>query len=151
MEVTGTWEDPGFAGRPLPGPDDLSSEYWAAARAGELWYQECGACGHRQFYPRYLCTACGAAPEWRVASGRGTVHTFTVVRKNLAPPFDRLTPYVLAVVELEEGPRMMGNITHCEPDEVGIGMAVTVYAVAVDEEVAVPFWRPHRPPAAPGS
>jgi uncharacterized OB-fold protein len=70
------------------------------------------------------------------------VHTFTVVRKNLAPPFDRLTPYVVAVVELAEGPRMMGNVTHCDPDQVRIGDAVTAYAVAVDDGVAAPFWRP---------
>lgn len=145
MEVTGTWDDPAFAGRPLPAPDDLSAEFWRAARSGELRYQQCPACGHRQFYPRLLCTECGATPEWKAASGRGTVHTFTVVRKNLAPPFDRLTPYVVAVVELEEGPRMMGNVTHCDPDEVRIGMAVAAYAVAVDEGIGVPFWRPQAP------
>ncbi len=142
MEVSGSWDDPDLAGRPLPGPDMLSAGYWEAARRGELRIQECPACGHRQFYPRLLCTECGGTPEWMAASGRGTVHTFTVVRKNLAPPFDRLTPYVVAVVELDEGPRMMGNVTHCDPDRVRIGMAVTAYAVVADEGIGVPFWRP---------
>jgi uncharacterized OB-fold protein len=142
MEVSGSWEEPDYAGRPVPGPDTLSAEFWDAASRGELLIQECPVCGHRQFYPRLLCTECGATPEWKAASGRGTVHTFTVVRKNLAPPFDRLSPYVVAVVELAEGPRMMGNVTHCDPDEVSIGMDVTAYAVIADEGIGVPFWRP---------
>ncbi|MGO9456933.1 MAG: Zn-ribbon domain-containing OB-fold protein [Acidimicrobiales bacterium] len=142
MEVSGSWDAPDFAGRPLPDADMLSAGYWDAARHGELRIQECPACRHRQFYPRFLCTECGGTPEWMAASGRGTVHTFTVVRRNLAPPFDRLTPYVVAVVELDEGPRMMGNVTHCDPDRVRIGMEVTAYAVVADEGIGVPFWRP---------
>jgi uncharacterized OB-fold protein len=142
MEVTGSWEDADYQGRPVPDPDALSAEYWEAAGRGELRYQECPVCHHRQFYPRLVCTECGATPEWRASSGRGTVHTFTVVRKNLAPPFDRLVPYVVAVIELEEGPRMLGNVTDCHPDGVRIGMAVTAHAVVAEDGIAVPFWRP---------
>ena len=142
MEVSGTWEDPDFSGRPVPGPDTLSAEFWDAAHRGELLIQECPVCHHRQFYPRLLCTECGATPEWKAASGRGTVHTFTIVRKNLAPPFDRLSPYVVAVVELEEGPRMMGNVTGCAPDDVAVGMPVKAYAVKIEDGLAIPFWEP---------
>jgi len=142
VEVLGTWDDPLYAGRPVPAPDALSGAFWTAAAGGELRIQECPECGHRQFYPRLLCTACGSTPHWAVASGRGTLHTFSVVRKNLAAPFDRLTPYVVAMVELEEGPRMMGNVTHCDPADVHIGMALTAYAVQAVEGIAVPFWRP---------
>jgi len=135
--VTGTeWE------RPLPVRDPVSAPYWEAATRGELVVQECAKCGHRQFYPRAVCTACGGDPEWLTCSGRGTVHTFTVIRQNHAKPFRDELPYVVAMVELDEGPRMMGNLTGCEPDEVRIGLPVEVYFVHADEGVAVPFWRP---------
>jgi uncharacterized OB-fold protein len=142
MEVVADWEDPRFAGRPRPDPDQLSAQFFAAADAGELRYQECPSCGHRQFYPRLLCTECGGEPEWRTASGRGSVHTFTVVRQSLMAPFDGLAPYVIAMVELDEGPKMMGNVTDCDPVDVHIGMAVSAYAVRVEDGVSVPFWRP---------
>lgn len=141
MEVSRTWEDPQFAGRPVPRPDDLSTEYFGAADRGELLYQECTSCGNRQLYPRLACTNCGAEPVWRTASGRGVVHTFTVVRQS-GPPFNQFLPYVLAVVELEEGPRMMGNVTDCDPADVSIGLPVVAYGVRVEEGLAVPFFRP---------
>jgi uncharacterized OB-fold protein len=133
--------------RPLPAADNVTSPYWEAAARGEVLYQACPACGNRQFYPRALCTACAAEPEWRVASGRGTVHTFTVIRQNWAQPFNELAPYVVAMVDLEEGPRMMTNITGCDPDEVRIGMAVEAYTLTVEDGLGLVFWRPV---AAPG-
>jgi uncharacterized OB-fold protein len=128
--------------RPLPAPDRVSAPFWAAADEGRLLYQECPACNHRQFYPRAVCTACGADPEWAEASGRGVVHTYTVVRQYGAPPFRDELPYVVAMIELEEGVRMLGNVTDCDVDAVEIGMPVQAYAIAVAEGVAVPFWRP---------
>ncbi|HMD45795.1 MAG TPA: Zn-ribbon domain-containing OB-fold protein [Acidimicrobiales bacterium] len=142
MEVSTDWTDPAFAGRPIPRPDPVSAEYFAAAERGVLLYQECPSCGHRQFYPRGICTGCGGDPEWAEASGRGTVHTYSVIRQSLTPPFASLVPYVVAIVELAEGPRMMGNLTDCDPAEVRIGMPVEAYAVRVEEGLAVPFWRP---------
>ena len=133
---------PPMEGRPLPGPDTVSTAYWEAAARGELLYQECPTCGNRQFYPRAMCTACAADVEWRQASGRGTVHTFTVIRQNLAKPFREVLPYVVAMVELDEGPRMMGNVTGCDADDVHIGMAVECYVVKVEDDLGVPFWRP---------
>jgi uncharacterized protein len=135
--VTGTeWE------RPLPVKDAVSAPYWEAAARGELVVQECPKCGHRQFYPRAVCTDCGADPEWLTCTGRGTVHTFTVIRQNHAKPFKEELPYVVAMVELDEGPRMMGNVTGVEADDVRIGLPVEIYFVAADDDVAVPFWRP---------
>ena len=128
--------------RPIPYPDNASREYWAAAAEGRLLYQECPKCGNRQLYPRVACTKCGATPEWRDASGRGTVHTFTVIRQNWAAPFKELMPYVVAMVELDEGPRMMTNLTDCTPDDVSIGMPVEAYVVKVEDGLGLPFWRP---------
>ncbi len=139
-----TGQGPVIEGRPLPQPDHVSATYWEAAARGDVLYQECPRCGNRQWYPRALCTACGADPEWATASGRGTVHTFTIVRQNLAEPWGGLLPYVVAMVELEEGPRMMTNITGCDPEDVYIGMPVEAFTVEVEERLGLPFWRPAR-------
>lgn len=144
IEVLGA-DAPGVVpveGRPLPMIDNVSKAYWEAAARGELLFQECPKCGHRQFYPRACCTECGADPEWKPATGRGTVHTFTVIRQNWSPPFSEILPYVVAMVELDEGPRMMTNITHCDPDEVRCGMPVEAYVVKVEDGLGLPFWRP---------
>lgn len=135
--VTGTeWE------RPLPRKDGVSAPYWEAAARGELVVQECPSCGHRQFYPRAVCTQCGGDPGWLTCSGKGTVHTFTVIRQNHAKPFRDELPYVVAMVELEEGPQMMGNVRGCDVGDVYIGLPVEVFFVEADEGIAVPFWRP---------
>lgn len=133
---------PDLTDRPLPQADHVSATYWEAAARGELLIQECPACGHRQFYPRAMCTACAADPEWKPASGRGTVHTYTVIRQNLAPPWKQWLPYVVAMIELDEGPQMMSNVTHCDIDQLRVGLPVECYMVAVEDGLAVPFWRP---------
>ncbi len=128
--------------RPLPRPDFVTAPYWEAATRAELLIQRCPACGHRQFYPRALCTVCGADPEWERASGHGTVHTFTIIRQNYAKPFCDQLPYVVAMIELDEGPMMMTNITDCLVDDVSIGMPVEASFVIVDDGIGVTFFRP---------
>jgi len=120
----------------------VSAPFWEGCARGELLIQRCPACGHRQFYPRAMCTACAATPEWETASGRGTVHTFTVIRQNHAKPFRDLLPYAVAVVELDEGPRMMGNVVGCPIDDVAVGMPVEVHFDAAGDDLAIPYWRP---------
>ena len=127
---------------PCRNPTTSVAEYWAAAARGELLVQECPRCGHRQFYPRALCTGCGGDPVWLTASGRGTVHTFTSSASTGCRPFRDELPYVVAMVELDEGPLMMGNVTDCQVDDVHVGMPVEVHFVKVDDEVGVAFWRP---------
>jgi uncharacterized OB-fold protein len=80
--------------------------------------------------------------EWVRSEGRGTVYTFTVTHQNQAPPFRGALPYVLADIELEEGVRMLSHLVGCAPDDVRIGMRVRVEFVDVDDEVAVPRFRP---------
>jgi uncharacterized OB-fold protein len=128
--------------RPVPVADPATEAYWSGLLEGRLLIERCVACGHRQFYPRGICTDCGADPEWEEASGRGTVHTFTIIRQNGARPFRDELPYVVAVVHLEEGPMMMGNVTGCPVEDVTIGMAVQAYAVKAADGVGVPFWEP---------
>jgi uncharacterized OB-fold protein len=132
------WDRSGLA------PAALDREFFVAAARGELLYQRCPACGHRQFYPRLLCTACAGTPEWAQASGRGTVHTFTIIRQNGAKPFKDLLPYAVAMIELEEGVRMMGNVTGVPVEQVKIGLRVEAYAVECGDGMAVPFGRAAR-------
>jgi uncharacterized protein len=128
--------------KPIPQPDNVNRDYWAACARGELMVQECPDCGSRQFYPRALCTACGGEPRWLTTAGRGTIHTFTVIRQYGMPPFRDELPYVVAMVELEEGPLIMGNVTDCAVDDVRVGMPVEVHFSKIDDEVGIPFWRP---------
>lgn len=128
--------------KPLPQPDGVSARYWEAAAEGKLLIQRCPHCGEHQFYPRALCTTCGGDPEWVEAAGRGTVHTFTVVRQMGMRPFRDELPYVVAMIELDEGPRIMGNVTDCDPESVEIGTPVEVHFVRVDETTGIPYWRP---------
>jgi hypothetical protein len=130
--------------RPKPEPDAFERPFFEAAARGELLYQRCPKCRHAQFYPRAVCTSCGADPEWATASGRGAVHTYTVVRQNGMPPFKDELPYVVAMVELPEGVRMMGNVTGCDADEVSVGAKLEAYAVEFAPGLALPFWRPAR-------
>jgi len=122
-------------------PGALDRAFFEAAARGELLYQRCPACDHRQFHPRLLCTACGGDVAWATASGRGVVHTFTIVRQNGMPPFKDELPYAVAMIDLEEGVRMMGNVTGCAVESVRVGMPVEAYAIECGDGMAVPFWR----------
>ena len=109
--------------------------------------QRCRDCGTVQHKPRGVCASCLSGDiEHFVASGRGTVHTFTVTHQNQAPPFAQHLPYVLAYVELPEGPRVLTHVVGCEPDAVRIGMRVVADFATPErddgEELAVPRFRP---------
>jgi uncharacterized OB-fold protein len=98
---------PGLA----PLADQFSETYWSAARDGTLLIQRCLSCGRHQFYPRAHCAGCFApGPEWTEASGRGRLHTYAVVHRTPNAEFAGGCPYVLAIVELDEGPRMTARI-----------------------------------------
>jgi uncharacterized OB-fold protein len=125
----------------LPTPDLETQPYWDAAKEGKLLIKRCSACGRAHFYPRPFCPHCWSDDvEWEEASGRATLYTFTIVRRNDLPPFPDRVPYVAAVVDLEEGPRMMTNVEGCDPDEVEIGMDLTV-AFREEDDFAIPVFR----------
>jgi hypothetical protein len=128
--------------KPIPARDPVSTTYWEAAAEGRLLIQRCTSCGSRQFYPRALCTTCGAVPDWEEVSGRGVVHTFTVIRQQGGRPFRDELPYIVAMIALEEGPMMMGNVTGCTVEKVFIGLAVRAYIVEAEPGVGVPYWEP---------
>ena len=129
--------------RPAPIPDADSAPYWSAAHDGRLVVQRCTAVRRPQLYPRDRCLVCRGPVEWVEASGRGTVYSFTVIRQNYARPFRDWIPYVVALVDLEEGPRVMTNIVGCEPDAVRIGAcAVRARFEAVSEEAGIALFAP---------
>jgi uncharacterized OB-fold protein len=123
----------------LPAPSSLSQPYWDGARAGKLLFQQCRACGHNWHPPMPLCPACHSNDvEWRAAAGRGSVYTYTVVRHPTHPAFADLVPYVVAVVELDEGPRIVTNIQRCPVDDVHGGMRVAIVFEDVNGSVSLP-------------
>jgi uncharacterized OB-fold protein len=102
-----------------------SRPYWDAAAKGRLTFKKCLSCGHVQFPPRHLCPVCWSDRlEWIEHPGRGRIHSFTIVHRAPAPGFD--VPYVLAVIDLDGGPRMMSNIVGPDAVKAAIGDAVEV-------------------------
>jgi uncharacterized OB-fold protein len=108
-------------------PPERADAFFDAAREGKLLIQRCGSCDRHQFYPRQVCVHCGSADvEWTEASGRGTVHTFTVIHQQGMPGWRDETPYVAAVIDLDEGVRMTSNVVGVDAADVKIGMSVQV-------------------------
>lgn len=113
--------------KPRPAPSAETRPFWEACARGELLYQYCTACSRAQFYPRAHCAACQAPrPEWRRSAGLGSVYSHTTVHRAPTPAFKPMVPYVIALVDLDEGFRMMMNVLDCEPSTVAIGARVRV-------------------------
>jgi uncharacterized protein len=132
-----------YAG-PLPTPTPETRPFWEAAKRHELRLPRCRQCGPFFFYPRATCPRCLSSDlEWQAVSGRGTLHTFTIVHRG-PRNFPLPSPYVMAIVELDEGPRMMTNLVDVQPDPetLEIGMPVEVTWADVTPEVTLPHFRP---------
>jgi uncharacterized OB-fold protein len=132
---------------PAPAPVVLPEvkPFWDATAEGRLVLPKCSDCGTLIWYPRPYCPACASLNvEWIDASGRGTVYSFTVNRRGAAdlPDYRGVGTFVLAYVELEEGPRMMTNIVDCDPDTVEIGQKVEVVFQDTGQGTALPRFRP---------
>jgi uncharacterized OB-fold protein len=128
--------------RNIPRPTPETTPFWNGCREKRLLIQRCTACGHRQFYPRLICSRCQGSPEWIEASGRATIETFTVVRQAISPAYAGDVPYVVAIVRLAEGPTMMTNVVGCDPAQLALGMAVTVVFEPLNAEITLPKFRP---------
>lgn len=112
---------------PAPIANADSQPYWAAARERRLVIRKCKACGELHFMPRHLCPVCWSDQlEWVDAKGTGSVHSFTVIRRASDPAFAPLVPYAVALIDLDEGPRMMANIVGTDALAVKIGDRVQV-------------------------
>jgi uncharacterized OB-fold protein len=130
--------------RPIPKPTPETAEFWAGARRHELRIQRCRACGRAYFFPRPFCPHCASHDvEWFTASGRGRLYSY-VINHRPPPGFQDAAPYVIAVVELDEGPRMMSNVVGVEPspERLPADLPLEVAWEQLSEEITVPLWRP---------
>ena len=129
--------------KPLPIVDPESAPYWSALKAKRLVLKRCRDCGRAHFYPRALCPHCHSdALEWSDARGTGSIYSFTVARRPAGPAFKADTPYVVAVVDLDEGARMMTNIVTDDVNAVRIGQRVSIVFEAVTDEITLPKFKP---------
>lgn len=110
---------------PLPLIGEDARWYWEGARQGQLLIQHCLDCGLAQFYPREICRACHSRRlEPRPSTGRGTIYSYTIVYRAPIPALRPRVPYVIALVDLEEGVRVMSNVLCTAPDQIRIGQKV---------------------------
>lgn len=133
--------------KPLPAPDPDSQAYWDGLKEGHLLLQHCSGCGHVQLYQQAICRKCaGADLVHRPASGRGTVHSFSVVHRAPGPAFKQDTPYAVLLVELAEGPRMISSLADgCDPMGVVFDMPVELVCAKVGDAIVLPRFRPIAP------
>ena len=126
-------------GRPIPRRTPTSAPYFDAAREGKLRLQECPRDGFF-FYPRSRCPKCLEDDwSWKDVSGRGEIYSYTIDRIGLDPAQRARVPYVVAIVELEEGPRLTTNIVDCEVGGVFVGMPVRVAFEDLGRETLIHF------------
>ncbi len=128
--------------RPLPERSELAGPYWAAARERRLAIQRCLRCDTYRFPPEIACSHCGSGDyEWATVSGRATLYTWTVAHPPLLPFFRERAPWPIAVVQLEEGPRMVTNIVGVPLDGYAIGIPLAVDFEDVEGDITLVVFR----------
>jgi uncharacterized OB-fold protein len=134
------------AEKPLPLADRDAQPYWDGTAQETLLLQRCGACQAYRHPPSPTCPRCFSADHaWVPASGSGTVYSFVVVRRAFNPAWEPDVPYVVAVVQLAEGPKLVTNIVNTPVENVAIGQPVTVTFDHVSDTVALPKFQPASP------
>jgi uncharacterized OB-fold protein len=132
--------------RPLPTPMTPEAKpYWDGLKSRTLMLPRCGDCGHTFFYPRVLCPVCHSrAISWVQASGRGKLHAFGIAHQTFNKAYKVPPPYVLAMIELEEGPRMLSNLINVKPDPrtIKCDMPVEVVFHTLTDDVTLPLFQP---------
>ena len=131
------------AERPLPKHKEFdTADFWAATLDKEFKYQQCDNCEKIIFYPRRTCTGCTDSKlQWKVSKGLGKVYTFSIVRLSYHPFFKQKLPYVVAWIDLDEGPRILSNVVGCDADACKIGMDVKL-EWEEHEDLNIPLFKP---------
>jgi hypothetical protein len=129
--------------KPLPKATKWSKAFWEGAKQHRLLLKTCKACGHIDHPPYLFCTNCqGDNHEWIEASGKATLYAFAINEVGVPFPFIPDLPYVTALVDLKEGPRMISTIVECDLKSIRNGMALEVVFDDVSPEYSLPKWRP---------
>lgn len=129
--------------KPLPVVTEENRPFWEGCQQGKLLLQYCSGCQQYQFYPRLYCMHCGSDTlRWVEASGNGVIYSYTIIHQNKSPEFVHETPYNVAIVQLEEGPRMMSNIVDIDSAELQVDLPVTVAFDRVTDFITLPRFRP---------
>jgi hypothetical protein len=135
-----------IARRPLPEITPLTQPFWSAAKEHRLVMQRCDGCATFRFPPELGCFECGSTEAtWTPVSGRATLYTWTVAHPPLLPYFAERAPWPVAVVELEEGPRMVTNLIDVPVEGYAVGLALVVDFEDVEEGITLPVFRPAGP------
>ena len=132
----------------IPLANSDTKPFWDGCLEGKLLLQRCSKCGAYRHPPSPACANCLSEEcEWVPSTGQGTVYTFTVVRENRARGWDKMVPYVLAVIELDEGVRMLTNLVDIAPEAVTIGMPAVATFAELDGTTKLPLFKPREPRA----
>ena len=127
----------------IPSPDMETQPFWDGCREGKFLLRHCNACGRDHYYPRPFCPSCwGDDVSWKEASGRGKLYTYSIVHVNDLPPFNERVPYVAAIVELDEGPRMMTRIVDCDAEALDVGTRLRARFEPLDDDVTIIVFAP---------
>lgn len=127
----------------LPTPEADTVEFWEAAHQGRFLLRHCEECGAISYYPRPFCPRCWSERvSWQEASGRATLYSWSVIHSNDQPPFRDRVPYVAAVVDLEEGPRMMTNVIDCDLAALRVDMPLVLRFMPISDEFSLPVFTP---------
>ncbi len=129
--------------KPVPTPSAVTQPFWDGLKVGELRLQRCADCARKVFYPRTICPHClSDRLNWVRATGRGKVYSYTIVRRAMNPAFGEDVPYVFAIVELEEGPRVTTNVIHCPAEAVRVDMPVRAVYDGITPEISLLKFEP---------
>ena len=129
--------------KPFPKRNGDTTPFWEGCRRHELRFQQCRDCGHVRWPPSDFCPRChAAASNWMISKGTGRIYTFAVYHVAFHPGFAADLPYTVAVVALDEGPRLLTNIVGCRPEAVRCDMAVAVVWEDIDEGISLPKFSP---------
>lgn len=133
--------------KPLPKPTKWSMPFWEGTKAHKLLLKKCKNCGHIDHPPYLYCTECQSDEcEWVEASGKAILYAFAVNEYAVPFPFMPDLPYVTALLDLPEGPRMLSNIIECDHRDLKNGMELEVVFEEVSPEITLPKWRPVKRP-----
>ncbi len=129
--------------KPLPGVSEETKPFWDYSKQHELRMQKCLRCKKLFYPPSSMCPHCQhLESEWVKLSGKGKVYSFVIVRRAANPGFAAEVPYTVAIIETEEGPRIISSVIDCKPEEVRIDMPVEVVFDDVTAEFSLPKFKP---------